>query len=962
MKKISLKNKFISIITIIFSLYAITGFILIPVITKALLPEKLGEILNRDVKIEKINLNPFTMSLKLKNFKILTKRQKRNFFSFNEFYINIDFVSSILSLAPVIAKLTISSPSLYVERVEKNKFNFSDLLKNKADKNNETNAKPANPFEFFIKGITITNGGLTFNDTFIKSKQEIKHFDLYTNAISNFEKYKDIPVSIFILSSINKAKFNLNINSQPFSKSLHSKIGINLNHLDLTHFYPYIKNMVNFIPKNGSISIKTDLNFKKNKQNKPELDIKGKGSLDNFDIEAMNKGKILSFKNFSFEVNKSYPLKNQINIKTLKLADLKLHVKRQNKAINILNLLKKTHRSKKTEDKKNGKPFIVNINSIVMRNGATDFTDFDAPLVKSGFYKKPIVNNFSDINLKLSSFSTIKNSKSDLSLKINMNNKTDIDISGNFSINPVLADINTKINNFNLNFSKGYIPPGLKILVKNGELTFNAKNKIRVEKDKLKFSMSSDISLKKLNIVERKIKNKLFSLNSFAVKGLDFNFNPMSLDIDEIDISGINHNISIDKKGEPNFKRVLPQSSSEKNKKASKKKKKELFPIKISIIKMDNINLNYKDQSLSPYFATTITLNSGRIKNLSTNAFHDADVDIKGNIDKNSHLKIKGKINPFLKNRLVDLKLNLQDMDLTKFTPYSGKYIGRGIKKGQLNLNLYYDIKKKQLNAKNQVFLDQFTLGRKIKSKDASNLPVGLAIALLKDRKGEIRLNIPVSGSLDDPKFKVGKVILQVLKNLVVKAVTSPFALVASITGGGEDLKFIEFKYGGAILKQGSEKKLNAIEKLLFERPGLKLDIKGYSNKNKDIYALKKLEFKNIIKNKKIDLGMDITKKLNTEEYTELLKDILKKRTDIDLKPENKKNSIAFMTEKIKSTITFSDEDLRFMSLLRAKKVKEYLLKNKNINTSRIFLNDTAEITPEKKNNISSARVVIKIR
>ncbi|MCB9495085.1 MAG: DUF748 domain-containing protein [Desulfobacteraceae bacterium] len=167
--------------------------------------------------------------------------------------------------------------------------------------------------------------------------------------------------------------------------------------------------------------------------------------------------------------------------------------------------------------------------------------------------------------------------------------------------------------------------------------------------------------------------------------------------------------------------------------------------------------------------------------------------------------------------------------------PYSGKFIGKAIQKGQLNLDLDYKIDQRKINAENKVFLDQFELGRTIENKDATNLPVGLAVSLLKNRKGEINLDIPVSGSFDDPKFRVGKVIVDVLKNLVVKAASSPFSLVASIAGGGEEIKYIEFLKGTTEFDPKSVKRLEAVEKILFERPGLNLDIKGYCDTKKKI-------------------------------------------------------------------------------------------------------------------------------
>ena len=136
----------------------------------------------------------------------------------------------------------------------------------------------------------------------------------------------------------------------------------------------------------------------------------------------------------------------------------------------------------------------------------------------------------------------------------------------------------------------------------------------------------------------------------------------------------------------------------------------------------------------------------------------------------------------------MDLRIKFKDIDLSPMTPYSGKYVGYKIQKGKLFMDLKYQIINRKLDSQNKIFFDQFTLGDKVESPQATKLPVRLAISLLKDRKGEIHLDIPVTGSLDDPKFSVFSIILQVLGNLIAKAATSPFALIGAIMGGGEQL------------------------------------------------------------------------------------------------------------------------------------------------------------------------------
>ena len=135
-------------------------------------------------------------------------------------------------------------------------------------------------------------------------------------------------------------------------------------------------------------------------------------------------------------------------------------------------------------------------------------------------------------------------------------------------------------------------------------------------------------------------------------------------------------------------------------------------------------------------------------------------------------------------------------------TPYSGKYAGYAIEKGKLSVNVSYLISKGKLDSQNNIFIDQFNFGDRVESPQATKLPVRLAVALLKDRKGEIKLDLPVTGSLNDPKFSVWKIIVKIITNLIAKAATSPFALLGAAFGGGEELSYMEFDYGSAVITE----------------------------------------------------------------------------------------------------------------------------------------------------------------
>jgi hypothetical protein len=164
-------------------------------------------------------------------------------------------------------------------------------------------------------------------------------------------------------------------------------------------------------------------------------------------------------------------------------------------------------------------------------------------------------------------------------------------------------------------------------------------------------------------------------------------------------------------------------------------------------------------------------------------------------------------------------------VELTSVTPYSGRFAGYRIEKGKLSVDVRYLVENRKLEAEQRFIVDQLTLGERVDSPDAVRLPLRLAVALLKDRNGVIDLGLPVSGSLDDPKFRIGPIVWKAFVNLLTGIATSPFKLLGGMFGGGEEVNLIDFAPGSATLDAAATEKLSALTRALRERPQLALEV-----------------------------------------------------------------------------------------------------------------------------------------
>jgi uncharacterized protein involved in outer membrane biogenesis len=249
------------------------------------------------------------------------------------------------------------------------------------------------------------------------------------------------------------------------------------------------------------------------------------------------------------------------------------------------------------------------------------------------------------------------------------------------------------------------------------------------------------------------------------------------------------------------------------------------FPMSIGTVTLVNGTANYADLWIKPSFAISILSLHGTVTGLSSDPKSRARVKLDGKVDKYSPLQIEGEVNLLSAALYTDIKLSFKELDLTIVNPYSGHFAGYRIDKGKLSVEVSYKVDHRKLEAAQHFVIDQLELGDRVESPDAVHLPLKIAVALLRDRNGVIDLNLPMTGSLDDPKFSIWPIIWKVLVNVIVKAATAPFALLGHLFGGGEHMNIIEFAPGSAELDPPAKNQLASLVKGMQERPQLKLDV-----------------------------------------------------------------------------------------------------------------------------------------
>jgi outer membrane protein OmpA-like peptidoglycan-associated protein len=528
---------------------------------------------------------------------------------------------------------------------------------------------------------------------------------------------------------------------------------------------------------------------------------------------------------------------------------------------------------------------------------------------------------------------------------------------------------------------EAYFPDTLNFSVIGGNVDTTMNLDIAMKDGKPGGSFNGSAGVRAFHSVDAVDEEDLLKWESLQFDEIKGSLEPFSLSIHEVALNDIYSRIVVRKDGSLNLQNLvekkeapaqaapLPVTAAPETPATAAQKPATALPsapaqrqISVGSITVQNGTISFTDNHLPQTFNSTFFNLGGRVSGLSSEESKFADVDLRGNLENHSPMQISGRLNPLRDDLFVDLKLSFRDIDLSPITPYSGTYLGYTVDKGKLFLDLKYLIDKKQLNSENKIFIDQFTFGKKVESEKATNLPVRLAVALLKDRKGEIHLDLPVTGRTDDPKLSIWGLIGQVLKNILVKAATSPFALLSSMMGSGQDFSVIQFEVGSGNLPAEEEQKLLQLAKALADRPGLKVEIKGFVDKAKDPEGYRQELLSRKVRNEKFlflvkeQLNKEgdsaETVQVSADEYSKYLKAVYKKerfpkpRNAIGLVKDLSDNE---MKKLIIANTVVGDNELQHLARERSAAVMNYMIIKGGLPPERLFQkNDDIYKAPEK--------------
>ncbi len=1041
--------------------YTGIGFLAVPAIVKSQAARQASEKLHRQLSIEDVSFNPFTLAASVQGLKMMEPDGGAVFASFDRLGVDLSW-QSVTRLAPVVQEVRLTRPYVHLVRNADNRYNIDDILQLIASQ-----PPSPEPARFSVNNIQLEQGSLSFEDKPAGVTHKVQELKLGLPFVSSLPADVTIFVEPLFSANINGAPLSLKGKARPFAEPKDYALDLELDKVDLTTYLGYLPFKPGFKLPSAHLDTRLKLTVVQPKDKPATLVLGGEASLSGVQLQQLDGTPVAKLDALKVKLGKLDLLAQRFEIAQVGIDGLDLDVKRSKdgklnlaqlvpaaapeaapaapapaapaaKPAGPVVLLKEltvngagvryaddtaqgnlraelakfgmsvqdlafdsgkrtldiaavTSGSAEIDVHQGKLPAAAPAKATVkpageepmqIKVGKLDISDWSARL-REDFHTEPTIFKLSPLSLTVQGYSNAPGASAEVALKTAVN-KGALEVRGQLAPSPLKADLALDLKNFDLLPLQPYVTDYVNLRLLQAAVTSKARLRLDTGKDgALAGGFKGDVSVNRLSTVDKTSTNDFLSWKTLAFGGMDVNFKPFTLDIDRVALDDFFARVIIDPNGRLNVQDVMRKEGEEGKSlteagaraqavKDAKERAKNMAqaappadspaaaapvkpakpseplpPIRIGKVLLSGGKVRFTDNFIKPNYTANLKDLGGTVGGLSSDPAHNAKVDLRGNVS-GAPLLIAGQVHPLKQELSLDLRAEVRGMELSQLSAYADKYVGYGIEKGKMTFEVAYQLDNRQLKAENRLVLDQLTFGKESTNPEATKLPVNLAVALLSDRNGVIDINVPIGGSLDDPQFSLGGIILKVIGNAIMKTVTSPFALIGSLFGGGEELSMLEFEPGRSALQPASEAKLKSLSKAMTERPGLKLDITGRFDEAAELDALKRAALDRKLRQIKTrDLQARGTALpeggvvVGKEEYAALLARAYKDETF-----NKPRNALGFtkslpteeMEKLMLANVKFEQDDFIALGNRRAQAAKDWLTGQGQVPPERVFL------------------------
>ncbi|MEJ2170528.1 MAG: DUF748 domain-containing protein, partial [Desulfobacterales bacterium] len=827
-----------------------------PLVVRHILENQVSRALHREVRVAGVGTNPFSFSLRLTELAISDKDTDADLIRIGRLDINADPLISLFKRGIAIRSIHIHAPSVRIIRTGVRRFNFSDLLAPSPVPPGEKTRPESKPVRLVMGELQISSGEIRYTDNTLGVPFETTVNSLDAE-VKGLDTRPDAEAFDYTLRGGTEAGEHFEVVGRCDIHPVAVEARTTVNNLAPAKYAPYYRQYVNARLVRGRVDVNAGLQW--DDQTRAVTGLKmavndlvlnsaeGKASLVRLPRLIMEEAGV-DFRN------------RQVRLGRIQSQDARIFLQRS--ARGQLNLQAAfaprpaavtTHHPTGggTDPAVQASPWIIVLPELNLQGYAIDFEDLQPSI--------PVRTRVHGITLKAENLSTEPEKKGKIDLKLNWADQGTISTLGEVGLSPPQAGLDVTVDKLDIRPLQSYARQFVKLVFTKGKFSARGRLQWEPEEDATDLRFAGQASLDDIESVDADKAALFAKWKSLYLTGIHIGTAPAKVQIEKIALTDFYNRLTINTDGTVNIETVLvrPPAAQKTGRPAAEKNRNDKSSgrgavVSIKTIAMQGGRVDYNDQYIKPPVHLVMEELGGIVSGLDNIKENTADVRLQGKVGGNVPLEIKGRVNPLIEKPFVDLALNFPGFDLSPFTPYSGRYLGYTLDKGQLAFSLKYKVADNKLTGQNKILLSQLTFGAPVASPQATKLPVKLAVALLKDRAGNIDLDLPVKGDLDDPQFSLGGVIVKMFVNLIRQIVSSPFKVLGGMFGGGEELAYLEFDPGRSAISPSQAEKLDTLEKILFERPGLRLDIQGRIAPEQDADALRRLRFEELLKTDKL--------------------------------------------------------------------------------------------------------------
>jgi uncharacterized protein involved in outer membrane biogenesis len=948
-------------------LYTVGGFFVLPHFVRSTATDFVTRELHKKLAIGDISFNPFTLALDVRDLALGDEHQS-TVVGFRHLRVDLSW-SSLWHLSPVFDEIVLERPEVAVVVRPDGSPNLRELIPAAPP-----SAEPAKPVEFAITHLRLSDGRVGFQDLSRPTpfNTQIVPINL---ALDEFSTRGDSQNRYQVHAvSAERERFDWagTVRLNPLRSAGHLAVA----DLKAQTIWRYLRDALSFEMPAGTVALAGDYDFVLGADG-PSLKMK----LDQITVNDLGLRPIGGVDPYvtlgSLVVAQSALDLKARSITVGSVALERASVRAWMGADGLLNLdelrpkpgAPSTGTSTPSPAQEPARPWKVSVPRITVDGSTIEFEDRrETPTATL---------KVEALAVRIADFNNSGQGALGVEVSGTLNGAGQLATKGTVALDSMALALNVGFKDLDLRPLQPYLNERTDMTLLSGALSVDGDLKYRPGEAAAAIEFHGRVGSHDLRTVDNKLKEDFIRWKDLAIEGVAFTTQPQRLTIREVRARGPYARVIIAPDASVNITTVLrparlrTQAAETDTKPGAERaatpaaSAQPAMRIEIKKVRIDQGSANFADLSIRPKFAAGIQSLSGTVVGLSSKADARATVDLNGKVDQYAPVTIDGEVNYLSAQSYTDLRLVFQNMELTTFTPYSGKFAGYTIRKGKLSVNFKYHVENRKLRAEHNVVVDQLTLGDKVDSPDATKLPVKLAIALLKDRNGVINIDLPVTGDLDDPKFRLGPIIWKVFVNLITKIVTAPFKVLGSLFGGGDEVKYVDFTAGDATIDAATVERVRSVGKALLERPALEIEIPISFVDTLDRAALvdtalnaRVLQVAEREQAKSRTLPMTpATLPADRKEYLRLLGLVYREQfnrkpdeiTEPLLKGDQAKKdpaaaveaAIRALSDELRATVTIVDTDLRALGQRRAEAVRALLLEGTGLEPARVFI--TAE-------------------